>query len=256
LSSHFASGAEPTTSGANVNTSGAKSTTSRAKRGVSGAKPPTSGRRTRGTRGMPRAARERLILDVAGQVFARGGYHAASMDEIAELAGVSKPMLYAYFGSKEGLYVAYIDVTGKELLERLTRAGSGDDTPVELLRKRISEFLSFVEDYRDGWKVLFSEVIASRPLEDEVARLRRQIAEEVRRWVEGAMSPRSGSLGAASDAIAHAIVGAGESLANWWLEHPDTPRAQVTDWYVGIVQGAVPAALGGAPGRPGDPRAR
>ncbi len=58
---------------------------------------------------MPRAEREQLILDVAGQRFASDGYHAASMDEIAAAAGVSKPMLYAYFGSKEGLYVAYID---------------------------------------------------------------------------------------------------------------------------------------------------
>ena len=50
----------------------------------------------------------------------------------------------------------------------------------------------------------------------------------------------------AGDAIAHAIVGAGESLANWWLEHPDVPREQVTDWYVAIVQAALPAALGRA----------
>ena len=55
---------------------------------------------------MPRAEREQLILDVAGQVFARAGYHSASMDEIAARAEISKPMLYTYFGSMEGLYVA------------------------------------------------------------------------------------------------------------------------------------------------------
>jgi AcrR family transcriptional regulator len=55
-----------------------------------------------GTRGMPRAEREQVILEVAGAIFARGDYHSAAMDEIAEQAGVSKPMLYAYFGSKEG----------------------------------------------------------------------------------------------------------------------------------------------------------
>jgi AcrR family transcriptional regulator len=64
---------------------------------------------------MPRAQREQLILDVAGVVFAREGYYSASMDEIASLADVSKPMLYAYFDSKEGLYVAYVDRTGREL---------------------------------------------------------------------------------------------------------------------------------------------
>jgi AcrR family transcriptional regulator len=61
---------------------------------------------------MPREQREQLMLDAAGQVFARGGYHSASMDDIAELADVSKPLLYAYFDSKEGLYIAYINRTG------------------------------------------------------------------------------------------------------------------------------------------------
>jgi Bacterial regulatory proteins, tetR family len=55
----------------------------------------------RGARGVPREQREQHILDVAGATFARAGYHAASMDEIADGAGVSTPMLYAYFGSKE-----------------------------------------------------------------------------------------------------------------------------------------------------------
>ncbi len=198
---------------------------------------------------MPRAAREQLILEVAGQVFARSGYHSAPMDEIADRAGVSKPMLYAYFGSKEGLYIAYVNQTGRELLDRLIGASRRGDAPVTRLRKRVSEFLAFVEEHRDGWTVLFGELTSSRPLEDEVAQLRHQIAEAVRRWVEGALPSDSSSSGAASDGIAHAIVGAGESLANWWLEHPDVPRDQVTDWYVGIVQAALPAALARTSGR-------
>ncbi len=55
-------------------------------------------------------------------MFADDGYERASMDRIAELAGVSKPMLYAYFGSKEGLYLAYIERTGGELVQRLIGA--------------------------------------------------------------------------------------------------------------------------------------
>src|ERR1700734_976368 len=90
--------------------------------------------RKAGTHGMPRAAREALILDVAGQVFARDGYHAASMDDIASGAEVSKPMVYAYFGSKERLYLAYIERTGGELLQRLMAAAApDDDAPMERL---------------------------------------------------------------------------------------------------------------------------
>jgi AcrR family transcriptional regulator len=192
---------------------------------------------------MPRAAREQLILGVSGQVFAHSGYHSASMDEIAERAGVSKPMLYAYFGSKEGLYLAYVERTGRELVQRLVGAARREDPPARRLRAPITEFLSFVEEYRDGWTVLFSEVASSRPLEDQVAQLRRQVAEAVRRMVEASIPPRGGPPAAASDGIAHAIVGAGESLANWWLEHPEVKREQVADWYVAMVQTAVPAML-------------
>src|SRR5579884_687753 len=143
---------------------------------------------------MPRAERERLILDVAGSVFAHSGYHAASMDEIAELAGVSKPMLYAYFGSKEGLYVAYIDRTGRELLDRLLAAAKREDPPAVRLRARVAEFLAFVEQYRDGWRVLFSEVTASRPLADEVAQLRGQIARAVQRMLEDPIASEAVSM--------------------------------------------------------------
>ena len=62
--------------------------------------------RRAGSRGVPRAVREPQILEVAGRIFAARGYHAASMDEIAAAADVTKPLVYAYFGSKEGLYVA------------------------------------------------------------------------------------------------------------------------------------------------------
>ncbi len=184
---------------------------------------------------MPRAERERQILEVAGQVFARGGYFSSSMDEIAELAGVSKPMLYAYFGSKEGLYVAYIERTGTELLERVVGAAPRERDPLARVEARIEEFLAFVEEHRDGWTVLFSELTSSRPLADEVASLRAQITLAIRRMIESA--PPAGRLEpGAADAIAHAVVGAGESLANWWLEHPDVPREMVVGLYLNMLR--------------------
>jgi AcrR family transcriptional regulator len=197
---------------------------------------------------MPRETREQLILDVAGQVFARGDYHSSSMDEIAALAAISKPMLYTYFGSKEGLYVAYIDRTGRELLERLVSAAAPDDAPLAALRARILEFLAFVAEHRDGWTVLFREMASSRPVAERVAELRARIAAAVRRMIEDAVSARADLEPQASDAIAHATVGAGESLANWWLDHPDVPREQIADWYVGVVQATVTVAIRSAAG--------
>ncbi len=187
---------------------------------------------------MPRAQREQLILDVSGHVFARDGYHSASMDEIAQRADVSKPMLYAYFGSKEGLYVAYIDVAGRELVSRLQQTFHQRSTVS--VRARVGDFLKFVEQHRDGWIVLFSEVRASRPLAEEVAQLRGQITDAVRGLVEMG-APSDALAPVAADALAQAIVGAGESLANWWLEHPEVAREDVAGWYVGIVRAAVAA---------------
>jgi AcrR family transcriptional regulator len=193
---------------------------------------------------MPRAAREQLILDVAGGVFARDGYHGAAMDEIAALADVSKPMVYAYFGSKEHLYLAYVQRTGRELLVGLERAGRPEDPPLDRLRARITEFLAFVEEHQDGWRVLFAEAASSRPLAEEVADLRGRIAAAVGRMIEDGglkIDPQ------AADGMAHAIVGAGESLANWWLERQSLPRELVAGWYVGLVQAAVVAATAKSP---------
>jgi AcrR family transcriptional regulator len=187
---------------------------------------------------MPRERREQLILDVAGQVFARAGYESAPMDEIADRAGVSKPMLYTYFGSKEGLYLAYIERAGGELIERLVGARPHDSQPASVLRARITEFLAFVEEHGDGWQVLFRELASTRPFAERVAELRERIAAAIRVMVqESAGCP--GYPPSAADAIAHAVVGAGESLANWWLDHPEVPRAEVVEWYFGVVQSVV-----------------
>jgi AcrR family transcriptional regulator len=192
---------------------------------------------------MPRSVREQLILRVAGQVFAEGGYEHASMDRIASLAGVSKPMLYAYFGSKEGLYVAYIERTGGELVQRLVSADRSGDTRSSRLRAVIGEFLGFVEEHRDGWTVLFRELNARRPLAEQVAQLRGQIVDEVRRMLETEAPATPSPLSPpASEGVAEAIVGAGEALANWWLKKPEVAREDIADWYVGLTRAAITAA--------------
>ncbi len=132
--------------------------------------------------------REPLILAVAGQVFAEDGYERASMDRIAAMADLSKPMLYAYFGSKEGLYSAYIELTGGELVERLIAADRGA-ARAERIRAVTAEFLAFVSEQGNGWRVLFAEMNASRPLVEIVAQLRTRIVTEVRTMLEGIREP-------------------------------------------------------------------
>lgn len=192
---------------------------------------------------MPRSVREPLILAVAGQVFAQDGYERASMDRIAARADLSKPMLYAYFGSKEGLYSAYIEVTGGALVERLVAADRAAD-PADRIRAVTAEFLAFVSEQGDGWRVLFAEMNANRPLVEVVAQLRTRIVSEVRTMLEGS-DGRPGLRAPASEGVAAAIVGAGESLANWWIQHPEVAREDVTGWYAGLTQAAITAAVPG-----------
>jgi AcrR family transcriptional regulator len=190
---------------------------------------------------MPRAEREQRILDVAGGVFARDGYHGASMDEIAAVAEISKPMLYQYFGSKEGLYVAYIAQSGQELIDRLGQAFGGEDSTPSPVRSRVEAFLGFVEEHRDGWRVLWGEANASRPVAEETSELRGQITAAVRHLVEDGGPALST---AATEAAAIAIVGSGESLANWWLERPEVERSQVAEWYTALITATVSAIAG------------
>src|SRR6266550_8240780 len=114
-----------------------------------------------GTRGVPRAKRELQMLEVAGQVFAARGFHDASMDEIAAGAGISKPMLYAYFDSKEGLYCAYIERSGARLINNMDAVLDPALEHEEQLWRSVLAFLGYVEEHRQGWAVLYRELGAS-----------------------------------------------------------------------------------------------
>lgn len=175
-------------------------------------------------------AREALILETAGPIFAARGYTAASMDEIALAAGVSKPVLYSSFGSKDGLYFAYIERAGAELVGAIRSAGTRAEPPDARLWAGTLAFFSFVEEHRDGWSVLFSELAAGGATRRrEVAAIRRRIVEMVAFIFDDVVAgaDRSASDVGGVEALAVAYVGAGESLANWWLEHPEEPTEAV-----------------------------
>lgn len=173
---------------------------------------------------MPRAEREREMLEAAGEIFAVQGFHAAPMDAVAEAAGISKPMLYNYFGSKEGLYLAYVRQSGRALLRSLREAASPEAPADERLRAGILAFLTYVEDHRSGWVVLHREAVAQGgSLAAEVADLRERVAGLLTVLLEDA-------------ALAHAFVGAGESLATWWLAHPEQPKARIERLLMQIAQ--------------------
>src|SRR5947209_17987877 len=203
----------------------------------------------RGRRKVPRAVRERQMLEVAGRVFAARGFHEASMDEIAQGAGISKPMIYSYFGSKEGLYFAYIELAGQRLLTRMADAAANVDVidPEETLLATSLAFFAHVDENREEWSVLFGELAArGAPSSQEVAAVRRTITNRTARLFDLVLR-RAGSTPdkvGGTEALAYAFVGAGESLANWWLEHPDEPKEAMARRLVDVAWGGLKHLLG------------
>jgi len=186
--------------------------------------------RPRGRRKVPRAVREQEMLAVAERAFAGRGFHAASVDAIADGAGITKPMVYAYFGSKEGLYIACMERARRRLFEAIDNAADADAPADEQLWRGILAFFTFVSEQRDSWVVLFGESTTyGGPFAEEAGRLRRQIARLVAQLLgeagaaEGVDARQLGTM----EPFAHALTGAGESLAAWWLKHPDEPREAV-----------------------------
>jgi AcrR family transcriptional regulator len=170
------------------------------------------------------------MLAVAERAFAQRGFHAASVDAIAEGSGITKPMVYAYFGSKEGLYRACMVRARERLFEALRSNVDTSAPPDQQLWHGVLAFFEFVRDEPDSWAVLLGEVTAGTgPFAAEGAEVRRElavlIADLLRRAAEDEGNPPS--TPEIPEQLARALIGAGESLAVWWGDHRDEPAERV-----------------------------
>ncbi|WAL95580.1 TetR/AcrR family transcriptional regulator [Streptomyces sp. Je 1-369] len=184
-------------------------------------------------RRVPRRERERQIVDVAVQVFAKRGYHGASVDEIAELAGISKPMVYLYLDSKEGLFLTCLRREADRLVGAFQGAATASGATPELrLYAGLRAFFAFVAEHRDSWVVLhrqaseLSVAIAAAVAEARVA-VMAEVAGLVRAGIAEA-GPAAQLTAEDADFVAHALVGAADSLTDWMARHPDQSPEGVT----------------------------
>jgi len=160
------------------------------------------------------------MLDAAVRVFARRGFHAASMDEIADEAHISKPMVYAYLGTKDELFLACLRREATRLLEALAAGVRPAAAPDDQLWNGLRAVFGFVAAHRDGWLVLYRQ--STEPFASERHAMRGRIVEVVADLLEGACADRP-VRGRPEDVIpvAHALVGAAESMADWLVDHPE-----------------------------------
>jgi AcrR family transcriptional regulator len=166
------------------------------------------------------------MLTVAQQVFAERGFRAASVDAIASGAEISKPMLYAYFGSKEGLYRACMQRSRAALVDALDTAAASSETPDQRLWAGLLAFFTFVEEEPEAWAILAGEAGAGGgALAADGADARREIAGTVGGMLRDAAAAAGADKQAlaATEPLGLALVGAAESLSRWWQAHPDQP---------------------------------
>lgn len=182
---------------------------------------------------MPRADRMRQMIEVAEEVFAARGYAAASMDEIAELVGVSKPMLYEYFNSKEGLLLACIRQSRAVLREVTEQATVGAATAEEALRRGLLAFFVFIRERRQAWSLLRHEMaLIGTPAADEVEETRRQQTDLIAALMSGYFD--SGDE-LRVEAAAEFVVGACERLAIWCERHDGVSPEQATEYAMDVL---------------------
>ena len=97
--------------------------------------------------------RREQLLDIGRSVFAERGYDGTSVEEIAERAGVSKPVVYEHFGGKEGLYAVVVDREMQLLLDMVTGALTGGHSR-ELLEQAAFALMDYIDTSTDGFKIL------------------------------------------------------------------------------------------------------
>jgi AcrR family transcriptional regulator len=194
---------------------------------------------------LPRAEREQHMLDAAGEVFGQHGFQTASMDEIARRSGITKALLYQYFGSKEGLYDACVERGRAELFAGLREVVEAEQPGPARLGAFVQGYFDFVDENRGVWWLLYGEASSAA-----VNEMRRRNAELIAELLADAFEetgrlPDDGAL----QLLSNHLVGAGEQVGRWWADRPDVPKATVVGSFMELAGGAIDAVFRTAPRR-------
>jgi AcrR family transcriptional regulator len=177
---------------------------------------------------VPRAVRERQIVELAEELFSERGYQGSSMDELARRAGVTKPVVYELFGSKDGLFRACLERSAERLATLVAEAVRAESEPEARVRAGGLAFLRFAADNRVAWELMMEARFSDAAIEVR----RRQAALVHELLLEKAppdADPRELEL------AAHAVNSAYEGVAHWMWEHPDVPLERLADWTVELL---------------------
>jgi AcrR family transcriptional regulator len=162
---------------------------------------------------LPAVRRRRQLLDVSLEVFAKRGFHGTSMAEVAEAAGVTKPVLYQHFGSKRDLYLQLLDDVGQRLLEEVQKATASAGGPRQQVASGFEAYFRFVADHESAFRLLFGGDgrEADREFADAVRRVEDAMADAVAALIEADIDDDHRRL------LAFGIVGLAEATSRYWV---------------------------------------
>ena len=167
---------------------------------------------------LPRHERRRQLLDAALEVFVSQGYHAAAMDEIAERAGVSKPVLYQHFPGKLELYLALLDESVDALVETVRDALRSNADPKQRVAATFGAYFEYVGGQGQAYRLIFESDLSNEPaVRDRLDLVQRQCAEMVSR----AVKQDAGISDDEAHLLSVGMVGMAQVTARYWLSARD-----------------------------------
>ncbi len=186
---------------------------------------------------LPRPARRKQLLAAAQEVFVANGYHAAAMDDIAERAGVSKPVLYQHFPGKLDLYLALLDMQTQALADAVAESLAATDDNHQRVHGVVSAYFDFMDGESRGddgaFRLIFETDLGNEPA------VRARVAAVVDKTMQAVADTVAGDTGldrASAELLSMALTGAGQVAARWWLA---SGRPVPKDVAVGLIESLI-----------------
>ena len=177
------------------------------------------------------ADRRAQLIAVGCSIFARHGYDAASMEEVARAAGVSKPVVYEHFGGKEGLYAVVLDREISTLVEGIAK-GIGAGGPQARFQGAVIAFLTYAKEHPEGFAVLTRD-----PPREQTRGGIAQVLDDVGGRVGDVFASELKRLGfnpKLSDLYSNALIGMVTQVGQWWVKNPQMAADDVAKHVVAL----------------------
>ncbi|EOM74969.1 TetR/AcrR family transcriptional regulator [Rhodococcus rhodnii] len=175
--------------------------------------------------------RREQLIEIGRTLFAERGYEGTSIEEIAQRANVSKPVVYEHFGGKEGLYAVVVDREMSRLLEMVTSALSRNRSRVRVERVALA-LLTYIEEHTDGFRILVRDQPVAAA-EGTYSSLLNEAVNQVSHLLAADFS-RRGFDPELAPLYAQALVGMVSTTATWWLDDRTPPKEVVAAHLVNL----------------------